>query len=182
MVERLKDFMKVAATLSMEDYLEQFPHPMFFYSESKAALDAFVHTQLVDTIRASDGSKHIDRFSEQLDNFVPLLPNTRPNREFPQKAFIGRHTRRDFVINHSTVSNRHACLFCDKRKDEYKLVDSGSTNGTMVRGRSLEPGVPISLRDGDVVTFGRVSFIFFSPKGAYRYLHQYRLFREAMQR
>jgi len=43
------------------------------------------------------------------------------------------------------------------------------------------PGEPVALRDGDVVTFGQMDFLFFSPKGAYRYMHQYRLFREAMK-
>lgn len=177
-MEKLQDFMKVVATLSADEFVEQFPHPFLFYSETPGAVDAFVHTRLVDS---SPGASQIDRFSEEVLSFIPLMPNPRPNREFPLKAFIGRDTRRDFVIQHSTVSNRHACLLHDADEDSYRLVDSGSTNGTMVRGRALVPGEPVVVRDGDVVTFGKMNFLFFSPRGAYRYMHQYRLFRNAMR-
>jgi len=178
-LERLKDFMKVVATLSMNEFVEQFPHPIFFFSEIPGALDALFHTRLVTS---KEGKESIDRFSDHTMDFLALLPNPHPSRDFPQKAFIGRDARRDYVIPHSTVSNRHACLFCDPQQEVYKLVDSGSTNGTMVRGKPLVPGEPVPLRDGDVVTFGRMNFLFFSPKGTYRYLHQYRLFREAMKK
>lgn len=178
-MERLRDFMKVATTLSMNEFVEQFPHPIFFYSETPGALEEFFHTRLM---MSNQGKESIDRFSDHVLDFIALLPNAHPGREFPKKAFVGRDARRDYVIPHSTVSNRHACLFCDTKQDMYRLVDSGSTNGTMLRGKQLEPGEPVNLRDGDVVTFGRMDFLFFSPKGAYRYLHQYRLFREAMKR
>lgn len=177
-MEKLQDFMKVVATLSVDEFVEQFPHPFLFYSETPGAVEAFVHTRLVDS---SPGTSQIDRFSEEVLSFMPLMPNPRPNREFPLKSFIGRDNRRDFVVQHSTVSNRHACLLYDDEQDAYKLVDSGSTNGTMVRGRTLVPGDPVVVRDGDVVTFGKANFLFFSPRGAYRYMHQYRLFRDAMK-
>ena len=155
-MEKLQDFMKVVATLSMEEFVEQFPHPFLFFSKTPGAVEAFVHTRLVD---GSKGVEQIDRFSEQVLDFMPLLPNPHPSRNFPRRAFIGRDGRRDFVIRHSTVSNRHACLMHDPEDDTYKLVDSGSTNGTMVRGRSLNPGEPVAVRDGDVVTFGRINFL-----------------------
>ena len=177
-MERFRDFMKVVATMSMGEFLEQFPHPFLFYSQTPGAMESFVHTRLVSQ---AEGAESIDRFSEQVLDFIPLLPNPRPSRDFPEKSFVGRDAKRDFVIQHSTVSNRHACLFYDTDESSYKLVDSGSTNGTMVRGRALVPGEPAALRDGDVVTFGQMDFLFFSPKGSYRFMHQYRLFREAMK-
>ncbi len=177
-MEHFRDFMKVVATMSMGEFLEQFPHPFLFYSQTPGAMDSFAHTRLVSH---AEGAESIDRFSEQVLDFIPLLPNPRPSRDFPEKSFVGRDSKRDFVIQHSTVSNRHACLFYDTDESTHKLVDSGSTNGTMVRGRALVPGEPVVLRDGDVVTFGQMDFLFFSPKGAYRFMHQYRLFREAMK-
>lgn len=177
-MERFRDFMKVVATLTVDQFLEQFPHPFLFYSKTPGAMESFVHTRLVTR---SEGTEVIDRFSEQVMEFIPLLPNPRPGRDFPHKSFVGRDARRDFVIQHSTVSNRHACLYHDDDDKTYKLIDSGSTNGTMVRGRTLVPSEPVTLRDGDVITFGRMDFLFFSPRGAYRYMHQYRLFREAMK-
>ena len=178
-MESFRDFIKVVNTLSIEEFIEQFPHAFLFFSETPGAIDEFVHTRLVDS---TAGAQTIDRFSEQVLDFIPLMPNAHPNREFPRKAFIGRDTRRDYIISHSTISNRHACLIYNVQQDTYSLVDSGSTNGSMVRGRPLVPGEPVSLHDGDVVTFGRVDFLFFSPRGAYRYMRQYRIFRDAMSK
>lgn len=177
-MERFRDFVKIVATLTREEFLEQFPHPLLLFSERPGALDGFAHTRLVEPV---EGSQAIDRFSQQALDFVPLLPNPKPGREFPHKAFVGRDKRRDFVIQHSTVSNRHACLFFEPEPGVWKLVDSGSTNGTQLRGRALSPGDPVALHDGDVITFGKVDFLFFTPDGAYRYMTQYRLFRDAMR-
>lgn len=176
-MERFRDFVKVVATLSAKEFLEQFPHPLLFYSEVPHAMDAFIHTRLM----SGSASQQIDRFSDQVLDFIALLPNPRTGRDFPDKAFIGRDAKRDYVIQHSTVSNRHACLMYDREKEVYKLIDSGSTNGTMVRGKDVVPGDPIAVYDGDVITFGRLNFLFFSPKGAYRYMRQYRKFNKAMQ-
>ena len=178
MRERFRDFMKVVATLSMEEFLEQFPHPFLFYSEQPGLLETFVHTRLVS---GAQGASNIDRFSQQVLEFIPLMPNAHPSKDFPQRIFIGRDAKRDFVVAHSTVSGRHACMFFEPAEDTWKLVDSGSTNGSFVGSRALVPGEPVSLQDGDVVAFGRVNFLFLSPQGAYRFMRQYRLFRNAMR-
>jgi hypothetical protein len=178
-MERFRDFVKVVATLSREEFLEQFPHPLLLHSRIPGALDGFAATRLVDSPR---GDETIDRFSQELEDFVVLLPNPKPGREFPRKAFVGRDPRRDFVIAHTTVSNRHACIFCEPDSDGWKLVDSGSTNGTQLRGRPVSPGEPVVLRDADVITFGKVNFLFFTPDGGYRFMTQYRLFRNAMRK
>lgn len=176
--ERFRDFMKVVATLTMRQFVEQFPHPLLFYSKIPGQVESFLHTRLMDFGRPGE---NIDRFTEQILDFVPLLPNPHRNREFPRKAFVGRDRRRDFVIPHQTVSSRHACLMYFGEEEVFKVVDSGSTNGTFVRGRAIKPGLPVVLRDGDVIAFGQMTFLFFSPRGAYRYMRQYRLFREAMR-
>lgn len=177
-MQSLREFMKVVNTLSLEEFVEQFPHPFLFYSETPGAIEQFAHTRLVS--EPGSGS-HIDRFSRQVLDFVPLLPNPHPGQEFPRKAFVGRDEQRDFVVNHDTVSSRHACLIYEEQRQAYLLVDSGSTNGTCLRGRPLAAGKPVPLRDGDVVTFGKLDFMFFSPQGAYRYLRQFRKFYHAME-
>lgn len=175
-MERFSDFMKVVATMTAEEFVEEFPHPFLFSFDSLQAQDGKDHTRLMDSIRSVD---EIDRYSDKVLDFVPLLPNPHTNREFPVKSLIGREDSRDFVIGHDTVSKRHACLLYDTIDDVYRLLDSGSTNGTMARGEPLEAGEQVTLSDGDVVTFGERSFLFFSPRGAYQYMQQYRLFRES---
>jgi len=177
-MERFRDLVKIVSTLQEDQFLVQFPHPLLFYSNQPGVLESFVHTRLIDT---QGGPRSIDRFSEQVLDFFPLWPNPRPSETFPHKIFIGRDERRDFVVQHSTVSKRHACLFLDAENAAWKLVDSGSTNGTLVRGHALKPGEPVGLNDGDVITFGKVHFLFFSPVGGYRYMRLYQKFRDAME-
>jgi len=177
-VERLRDFMKVTTTLSQAAYEEQFPHPLLLLAPAGSALASLRHTQLVEVEQAREA---IDRFNAELLEFVPLWPNPKHGPEFPRKVFIGRDARRDFVINHATVSGRHAALARDADGDAWTLLDAGSTNGTMLRGRTLRPGQAVPVRDGDVITFGQVDALFFTPAGAYRFLRQYRLFSEAMR-
>ena len=86
-MERFRDFMKVVATMSMGEFLEQFPHPFLFYSQTPGAMESFVHTRLVSQ---AEGAESIDRFSEQVMDFIPLLPNPRPSRDFPEKSFVGQ--------------------------------------------------------------------------------------------
>jgi len=171
--------MKIVATLTIDEFLDEFPHAFLFSFESPKTDDGKDHTRLMDSIRSVD---ELDRYSEMVLNFVPLLPNPHTNREFPGKVLIGRDDNRDFVIGHDTVSKRHACLLHDSAENTYHLIDSGSTNGTQARGEPLDAGQKALLSDGDVVTFGERSFLFFSPRGAYEYMQQYRLFRDARDR
>ena len=177
-MERFRDFVEEVSTQSAKEFLDRYSHPFLFYSETPRAIEAFAHTRLVDPVTMNET---IDRFSQQVLDFIPLLPNKKTNRDFPNKAFIGRDPKRDFVVEHTTVSSRHACLMYDQDNEIYRLVDSGSTNGTSVRGHSLTPGEPVTIHNGDVIRFGRLSFLFFTPKGAYRYIVQYRLFLSKMQ-
>jgi hypothetical protein len=168
--------MKVVATLTADEFADEFPHPFLFSFGATDAKGDKDHTRLMESIRCVD---ELDRYSEMILDFVPLMPNPHTNREFPAKVLIGRDDSRDLVIGHDTVSKRHACLLYDPAEDHYRLIDSGSTNGTQVRGEALEAGQPVVLEDGDVVTFGERSFLYFSPRGAYQYMQQYRLFTES---
>ncbi|RME25766.1 MAG: FHA domain-containing protein, partial [Deltaproteobacteria bacterium] len=105
-MKKLQDFMKVVNTLSAEEFAEQFPHPVLFYSERPGAIEDFARTRMVE----SSGGGRIDRFSRQVLDLVVLLPNPHTNREFPRKILIGRDKQRDFVVSHNTVSARHATL------------------------------------------------------------------------
>jgi membrane peptidoglycan carboxypeptidase len=62
---------------------------------------------------------------------------------------IGRDPSNDIVIDHGTVSRRHALL--ERRGSSWLLSDSDSTNGLWWQGRRVRELV---LRDGDRVRFG----------------------------
>jgi pSer/pThr/pTyr-binding forkhead associated (FHA) protein len=77
---------------------------------------------------------------------------------------IGRRPGNTVVISGDPyISGRHAELLCDATG--CYLVDSGSTNGTVVNGERLEPGQKQLLLDGDEVTIGEGTYVFVTLSG-----------------
>ena len=71
------------------------------------------------------------------------------------KYTIGRSSGCDLVINDSTVSRKHAQIEIVNEKT-INLTDLGSHNGTTVNGYKITDTA--KLRDGDILSFGRVEF------------------------
>jgi pSer/pThr/pTyr-binding forkhead associated (FHA) protein len=74
---------------------------------------------------------------------------------------IGRETGNDLVINHESVSRRHAQI--KQEQGRYVEYDMGSTNGTFVsytgdvtKERSITQN---ALKNGSLVRFGNVKFL-----------------------
>ncbi|MGB9619785.1 MAG: FHA domain-containing protein, partial [Armatimonadota bacterium] len=81
-------------------------------------------------------------------------------REFalkPGENTVGRADA-DVLLSHNTVSRKHAVITVEDGK--VYLEDVGSTNGTTVAGRKLEPGEKAELTDGVEVVFGSQALIF----------------------
>lgn len=74
-----------------------------------------------------------------------------------ERISVGREDT-DILLRHPEVSRRHALFTRDG--DGFRLDDLGSTNGTWVDGRRLEPGAPIRLRGGERVRFAVMEFVF----------------------
>ncbi|MFI5754848.1 FHA domain-containing protein [Streptomyces sp. NPDC051569] len=72
---------------------------------------------------------------------------------------IGRDPVNGLRLSHDTVSRRHAEL--SARGGMWVLRDLGSTNGTTVNGRRVTTAAVV--RDGDMVSFGQMSFRLASP-------------------
>jgi hypothetical protein len=60
-------------------------------------------------------------------------------------------------IDHPTTSSRHATIYGGARPGRLKVEDLGSTNGTYVNERRLEPGERRPLEPGDTLRFGGFS-------------------------
>lgn len=56
------------------------------------------------------------------------------------------------------LSRQHARLI--KRGDTWLIDDLGSLNGTRINGTLVTPGLPVALRNGDIVHCARISFVF----------------------
>jgi hypothetical protein len=70
-------------------------------------------------------------------------------------AYVGRSKDCDIRIKDFTVSRRH--LRCTFQADEFMVEDLGSVNGTLVEGRPMEAGKPISASPGCVIRLGKTT-------------------------
>jgi uncharacterized protein YkwD len=79
-------------------------------------------------------------------------------REFRLKSAqtsVGSAPTNSLVLDHETVSRRHATL--DRRDGAYWISDGGSTNGTFVNGKRLSKAS--MLCDGDELSFGAIRYV-----------------------
>ena len=67
---------------------------------------------------------------------------------------VGRARDCSFVLDYTEISRLHARCYSDHLN--IFLEDAGSTNGTFVNGRRLEPGEAHRLRAGDEVSFAKI--------------------------
>lgn len=93
----------------------------------------------------------------------PGTPRSRP-------ITVGRSSDCDVVINDYTISKEHAHLLIDPLLGRFRLVDLGSTNGTLVGDTEVEPGVPIIITSGQWITLGRLNLVLLSPEDFFAYL------------
>ncbi|MEM8807355.1 MAG: adenylate/guanylate cyclase domain-containing protein [Cyanobacteria bacterium P01_G01_bin.38] len=73
---------------------------------------------------------------------------------------VGRSDDNNFVLPDRWISRNHAML---QRMEtgEFYLIDLGSRNGSFVNGRRVS--VPVTLHNGDALTFGQTELRFFCP-------------------
>ncbi len=75
--------------------------------------------------------------------------------DLPQSGtvVIGRSSEADIVLDHPSISRKHAALECS---DAIRVEDLGSANGTVVGGRRLAQGERAALVPGIVLELGSV--------------------------
>jgi transcriptional regulator with PAS, ATPase and Fis domain len=83
-------------------------------------------------------------------------------RDLPPKGrfVLGRGNDADVRIDHTSVSRRHAVLVLD---DAMRVEDLGSSNGTWVAGRRLEPNASSPVTPGMLIELGTVLLIVQGP-------------------
>ena len=83
---------------------------------------------------------------------------------------IGRVSSNTLALNDPEVSSKHALVAWNPRVAMWQVVDKGSLNGSMVNSEPIgpqqsadtsarQPGLPVSLSSGDVLTVGTTSRI-----------------------
>jgi pSer/pThr/pTyr-binding forkhead associated (FHA) protein len=84
---------------------------------------------------------------------------------------VGRLPDCHVVIEHPSVSKRHAVLRWDEASARGSVEDVGSKNGTFVNGAKHETG-QAALQDGDILSFGDVAFSYMLAETLYGKLEQ----------
>jgi hypothetical protein len=84
------------------------------------------------------------------------------------RIVVGRTEPADIVVDDPSVSERHCSV--ERRGEGYVVQDLDSTNGTMVNGEPVHFPLAHTLRAEDVLTLGRCSFQFFTPKVLFSYM------------
>ena len=100
------------------------------------------------------GKLHISAPEEAPQTFVLDRPVVR----------IGRlpEPENDLVLQHGLVSRRHAQIYCDR--DPHRIVDLGSSNGSMVNDIPLPANEVRDLHDGDVIVIGPFTMRYEAPR------------------
>jgi len=80
---------------------------------------------------------------------------------------IGRSEDNAVVLSDRWISRNHAMLQC-MDSGEFYLIDLGSRNGSFVNGRRVS--IPVTLRNGDHLTFGQTELEFYCPPVDARHL------------
>ena len=90
-------------------------------------------------------------------------------RPLPDRGTIvlGRGETCDLRIDHRSVSREHAAVHVGPG-DAVTIEDLGSSNGTRVRGRTLEARAPAAVAPGEIVEIGAARVLLEGPDGAPR--------------
>jgi adenylate cyclase len=78
---------------------------------------------------------------------------------FKEEITIGRGKENDIALKDSTISRNHAKI--TKSGNEYRLIDLGSFNGTLINGKPVQNAI---LRDKDQIRIGLTKLIFSAKK------------------
>lgn len=87
-----------------------------------------------------------------------VMPLAKRQAFSTERLTIGRSNTNDVVLRHASVSKTHAYIEYDE-DDVFYLADEGSTNGTQIGGRTLEPGALEIVAPGESVRFGEVECV-----------------------
>jgi len=73
-----------------------------------------------------------------------------------ERAIIGRQNHCDIRVVSGELSREHCRIEVDH--DDAHLIDLGSTNGTYLNRKKLEPHQPYGLTEGDTIQLGPAAF------------------------
>ena len=156
----VKEMRKMAAGLSAEKFRKQLGPFALVQRPPPEKLDTTQKMGVMPNVAATQMAKPEDiskGILSLLFEFDELEVSTLPPVGDADMLTVGRLPDCDLVIDHKSVSKRHAELRWDDKQRKCYVKDLGSTNGTFLNS-SLLVRKEAGLRDGDIVSFGEVQF------------------------
>jgi predicted component of type VI protein secretion system len=142
----------------VDDFVREHPHPVLIGlgaigGELQSNPTKAAGTMFLSLSAGGDGGDN-GPFVNQVFNVQKV------SRETPADGvYVGQSTENDIAVPHNSISKQHAHLVFIN--ELCALVDHGSTNGSYINGSRLEPGRPHSLKGGDIITIGGLSFTYY---------------------
>lgn len=157
----IREIRQLGASLLPDQFLRELGPFVLIQKPEKLA--AQTGTQLMGVPEAALGTQiaQSDKLTvdvlSMLFQFDDLIVATLPPMEGTQELSVGRAPDCDVVLDHGSVSKRHARLKWNAQKKLCTLEDLGSTNGTYLNA-AIRIRKAVLLRDGDIISFGEVCF------------------------
>lgn len=103
-------------------------------------------------------------------HFVTPLHKQTESAAYQGRVSIGRARNMDIVLRNGSISKFHAWVEKDEQGD-FTVADTGSKNGTTVKGKSIGVRKPVIINAGDEIMFGSVSTTFCPADVLWELLH-----------
>ena len=166
MLEQIYSFLVAAHKKSREEFLRAHPEPVFVVEPFVHDAQAKFHTTAG---AGAPGTGHA----------VARVRKREGANAFGIMVTIGRAKNNDIELMAPDVSKFHAYLM-QGADGGWAITDAGSTYGTEVGGRRLQPRTDrVALKVGSQVRVGSVRLTFLDPPAFYEYLKNPERAREA---
>lgn len=153
-------FLNEVADLSKEAYDIQYPFPGLLF-----------HLPIVDIAEVTLDETSSQFIKHSRVTKLDLLYKSRNLIEAQivfltkNRVIVGRESNNDLIFSINEVSRQHAIVIT-LASNQFAVIDCCSRNGTHLNGQRINGGQPYSLKDKDVIEFGKgVGVAFRSPIG-----------------
>ena len=156
------EFISYIKTCTITDYVSEFPYPILLGQKimSGDIREMTMHSY-DQTFRFEQEGEGVSSSPNAIKKIMHMLHMKEDLAEENDVYTIGRVDRNDIVLVDYTISKSHAKIFL--RDTGYYLVDNGSKNGTTLNGTAIIPHREYTIKEKDIVTFGRIGFVFIRP-------------------